>query len=380
MFTSERLLLVELHRGGSARVKKLLQELVGGDTDKGSLYADALAETGKPVLGLVCHPLSWYLALWRNGCAGKGDLHKRLTSDVRWGQLRARLKNREPKPGQTDLKQIPDGWGPERARDTWYADANDVQAFREWLQAVLMERGMRKLVDHGWGSSPIAKFAGLMTYQYFNHFVRGAENMDKSVSSMEALQALHAAQALPAHFVRLESLGSDLLAALDAAGVPLTAPQRERVAALKGGVAAEQEAIEQFYDAEARRLVARREAFLYGRLGYDMPPGAGPGKKAKALARTEAGPAGATEDAMADSPAAPEALAGDAAGDTPGPVAPTGDAAPAATPPAPKARRAAKRATPEAPPAPDTPAAPRKAARRRAAATGATPSTADSDA
>ncbi|MBI5270577.1 MAG: hypothetical protein HY856_12960 [Burkholderiales bacterium] len=369
MFTSDSLLLVELHRGGSARVKKLLQELVGGQTDKGSLYADALAEAGKPVLGLVSHPLAWYLALWRNGCAGKGDLHKRLTSDVRWGQLRARLKNREPKPGQTDLKQLPEGWGPERARDSWYADSNDAQAFREWLQAVLAERGMRKLVDHGWGSSPIAKFAGLMTYQYFNHFVRGAENMDKSVDSMEALQAMHEAHALPTHFVRMESLADDLQAALDAIGVPLSPDQRARVAAVKSGAPGEQEAIDRFYDAETRRLVARREAFLYERFGYEPPSGGGQGKKAKRQEPTE-GAAEAqsrtgTDDTTAVEPAAAE-------------PAPTPAPAKSAAKPR-KGNKASAQAGAEPTPAADKAATARKTTRRRAA-TDTAKSAVDSDA
>lgn len=374
MFTSDSLLLVELHRGGSARVKKLLQELVGGESDKGALYADALAETGKPVLGLVSHPLAWYLALWRNGCAGKGDLHKRLTSDVRWGQLRARLKNREPKPGQTDLKQLPDGWGPERARDSWYADSNDAQAFREWLQAVLAERGMRKLVDHGWGSSPIAKFAGLMTYQYFNHFVRGAENMDKSVASMEALQAMHQTHALPAHFVRMESLADDLQAALDAIGVPLSPGQRARVAALKSGAPGEQEAIDHFYDAETRRLVARREAFLYERFGYDAPTGGGQGKKAR---RTEP-----SEGSDVDAPDAQSTPATDAAAASEPTVAdPAPTPAPAKSAAKPrKSTKASAQAGAEPTPAADKASTARKTTRRRAATDTTAKSEVDSDA
>ena len=50
---------------------------IGGD---GTLLKAGLdcVHYGKPVLGLVSHPLAWYLALWRNGCAGTSGLRRSI--------------------------------------------------------------------------------------------------------------------------------------------------------------------------------------------------------------------------------------------------------------------------------------------------------------
>lgn len=275
MLTSDKLILVELHKAGAARLQKLLGDLLGGEkSGKRSSYADELASLGKPVVGYVCNPLTWYLEQWQLGCAGKGDIHKRLTSDVRWGQLNARLKNRDAKQGdKPDRKQIPQGWGPEHARSFWYADAENPEAFREWLRAVVGERGLRKLVDHGYGASPMSRVAGLMSYQFFNTFVRGAENMEKSVNSREALAALHADQKITSHFIRAESVGTDLRQVLNDLGVMLSGEQDTAVGALKERAGATDAAIARFYDTDSLRLVAKREVFLNELFGYG-PPGA----------------------------------------------------------------------------------------------------------
>jgi hypothetical protein len=287
MLTSDKLILVELHKAGSARLKKLLGELVSGESSgKQTSYADELAASGKPVVGYLCNPLTWYLDLWKQGCAGKGDVRKRLTSDIRWGQLNARLKNREPKEGvKGDGKQLPEGWGPERAKDYWYADVENVEAFREWLKAVVAERGMRKLVDHGFGSSPMCRVAGLMSYHFFNLFVRGAENMDKAVNTMEALKDLYAKQGITEHFIRAESVSADVHKVLAEVGVKLDAEQHALVDALKERSGAADAAILRFYDVPSLRLVARRESFLNDLFGYG-PPSA----EARAASRAAAEP------------------------------------------------------------------------------------------
>lgn len=273
MLTSDKLILVELHKAGAARLQKLLGDLLGGEkSGKRSSYADELASLGKPVVGYVCNPLTWYLEQWQLGCAGKGDIHKRLTSDVRWGQLNARLKNREAKQGdKPDRKRIPQGWGPEHAKSFWYADAENPEAFREWLRAVVAERGMRKLVDHGYGASPMSRVAGLMSYQFFNTFVRGAENMEKSVNSREALGALHADRKITSHYIRAESIGTDLKQVLNDLHVPLNGEQDAAVSALKERAGATDTAIARFYDPDSLRLVAKREAFLNELFGYGPP-------------------------------------------------------------------------------------------------------------
>lgn len=288
MLISDKLILVELHKAGSARLKKLLGDLVGGETSgKHAAYSDELASLGKPVVGYLCNPLTWYLAQWQLGCTGKGDIHKRLTDQTKWDLLKSKRSNLQTKEGaKPDAKALPEGWNAQRAKDFWYADAENVEAFREWLQAVLAERGMRRLVEHGYNNSPVNRMAGLMTYHFFLMFVRDAENMEKSVTTMDALKALHAKAQITKHFVRTESVSADLQAVLDAVGVKLSAEQRAAVDALKER--SNDATLLRFYDPASLRLVAKRESFLNELFGYGPPSAKGGAKKAKQEAPGEA--------------------------------------------------------------------------------------------
>lgn len=271
MLNSEKLILVELHKTGSSRVRKFLSEVVGGETSgKLDVFSDELASQGKPVVGLVCDPLTWYLDQWKAGCAGKGDIRKRLTDDKRWDLLRSRQTNRPEKVksgAKADPKAIPAHWGAEHAKSHWYGDANNAEAFREWLKAVVATRGIRNLIDRGYQVSPVSNLGGLMTYHYFIKFVRNGENMERSVDTMEALKALNASQAITTHFVRAESAGEDLLRILDALGIALTDEQRAAAQAFKRR-GAETKGIRTFYDAESLALVAERESFVSELFGY----------------------------------------------------------------------------------------------------------------
>ena len=273
MLTSDKLILVELHKSGSSRLKKLLGEFVGGETSgKHAGYADELVATGKPIVGYVCNPLTWYLTQWQLGCAGKGDIHKRLTDQERWDQLQARRANRPLKEGsRPGALELPEGWNADYAKKAWYADAESPEAFREWLKVVLTNRAIRRLVDSGYAGSPVNKVAGLMTYHLFTSFVRGGENVDKSIDSLEALEALGAANAITPHFIRAESIGTDLLQVLTTLGISLTNEQRAEVDALKDRGAAAAKAIQRFYDVPSLRMVAKRDELISKLFGYTAP-------------------------------------------------------------------------------------------------------------
>jgi hypothetical protein len=296
MLTSDRLILVELHKAGSKSLKTLLSGFVGQQTGgKLAPYSDALAATGKPVVGYVCNPLTWYLGQWKLGCSGKGEFHKRLTDQAKWDLLRSKRAQLPPKnEAALEAKALPAEWGAAHAKDFWYADANNPEAFREWLQAMLTHRGLRRLVDHRYNNSPIARLGGLMTYQFFVMFVRNAENMEKSVDSMEALEERFQQQAITSHFIRSEALVEDLRKVLRALRVPLNEEQSAALDGLKKRRDAEAEAIDRFYDTTSLRLIARREAFIdklfdYGRAAQD--PRAEARMAKKSLAESEAVPA-----------------------------------------------------------------------------------------
>lgn len=326
MLHSDRVVFVELHKSGSTRVAKLLAEVAGPDLgDKQPTYANALAGLGKPVVGYVCDPLHWYLALWKHGCAGKGDLRKRLTDPAKWAALMAKRAARAQDAGkQPPGREIPEGWGAEHARTAWYGNPESPQAFREWLKAVLMTRGIRRLVNNAYNNSPVQKIAGLMTYEYFATFVRDTEAMEKWVDSPEALVALHAKKAITHHVVRAESPGADLIQVLAEIGLPLTDEQAATARAWdEGNARQKQKQIDTFYDTETRHWVQRREKAMFKILGYSLP-----------LAEDNAA------EPQASAGPAPSQTSGEAVPSDSSPPPAPGEPAPAA-PPA-RAKKAAK--------------------------------------
>lgn len=295
MLNSEKLILVELHKTGSSRLKKFLSDVLGGESSgKLAVYSDELAAQGKPIVGVVCDPLSFYLDQWRAGCAGKGEIYKRLTDDKRWDLMRSRQTNRNAKVAKDATKAEARAalltWNAEYAKTHWYADANNANAFREWLCSLLAVRGTSILIDHGYQVSPVRKLAGYMTYQYCIKFIRNAENMEHSVNTLDALRALNARDAITTHFVRVESAGEDLPKVLDAVGVSLTEEQRTTAEGFKRR-GADTKAVRTFYDDETLALVAEREAIINELFGYggDVPAGKGKRKdKDKAGGKSKA--------------------------------------------------------------------------------------------
>jgi hypothetical protein len=273
MLTSDRLILVELRKAGSRPLKKLLSDVVGGEVSgKMVPFSDALEAAGKPVVGYVCNPLTWYLAQWKLGCSGRGEFHKRLTDEAKWDLLRSKRAQLPPRSeAAREAKALPAEWGAAHAKGFWYADETSPEAFREWLQAVVTHRGLRRLLDQRYNNSPIARLGGLMTYQFFIMFVRNAENMARSVDSMEALEEQFQQQAITSHFVRSEAVGEDLRKVLEALNLALNQEQSAALDGLKKRRDAEGDAIRRFYDATSLRLIAKREAFLNKLFDYGAP-------------------------------------------------------------------------------------------------------------
>lgn len=284
MLNSDKLAFVELQKTGSTGLKKFLGNIVGGEASgKTAVYAGELLALGKPVVGLVCHPLTWYLDQWKQGCAGKGELYKRLVDEKRWDLLRSRQTNRpaRAKQGKADPKAIPAEWGAEHAKTRWYADVENVDAFHEWLYAVAAARGIRNLIDRGYQVSPVSNVGGLMTYHFVIRFVRDGENLERSVDTLDALRETIAQHAITPHFVRAEHAGEDLLKVLDAVGVQITDEQRTQALAFKRR-GADTKLIRRYYDDASLRLVAEREALMLELFDYEIAaPAVTAGKKAK---------------------------------------------------------------------------------------------------
>lgn len=277
MLICDKLVFIELQKTGSTHIKQLLRDLVGGINDgKHNTPDDRLLHCGKPFIGSVRNPWLWYLSLWSYGCQGKGELYQRLTNEKRWKRLRDKIAAKHKHSAHVDdgedeedgARRLPANWDFERAK-YWYADPDNADAFREWMQAVLGRRVMRHMLMAGYGSSPLGKAGGLMTYRYFGLFVEGGEDVGPTQNTLLALKLMDRSKCIVSHFIRNESLADDFIEVVGSCGVRLTDAQREQVlSARKVNTSTRPHGPGYYYDEATIKLVARREKFIIEKFGY----------------------------------------------------------------------------------------------------------------
>jgi hypothetical protein len=287
MLICDKLIFIELQKTGSTHIKQLLRETVGGKNDgKHNTPDERLLNSGKAFIGSVRNPWLWYLSLWSYGCQQKGELFQRLTQEKRWKRLRSKTEARRAREAaqaagaadyegddddaddSAEKRRLPAEWGAERAKDFWYADPDNPEAFREWMHAILGRRSLRQMMMAGYGKSPIGKAGGLMTYRYFSLFVKGAEEIDTAMN-LQSLKALDKSQCIVSHFIRNETLATDFIDAVQACGIALTDEQREKIlTARKVNTSTRPHGPDYYYDEATLKLVARRERFIIDKFGY----------------------------------------------------------------------------------------------------------------
>jgi hypothetical protein len=279
MLVADKLVFVEFRNTGASHVERLLHSIAGGAIDKAASPSllDLLSDK-RVLFGSVRDPWGWYLSLWAAGCAQRGELYKRLTSDRTWQKLLSKVeagsKAGDIAGGAEEGKKgglLPDKLGAQRAKDFWYADAKNPVAFREWLRVVCAPQA-RRVVDPAYAQSSISKIAGLMTYRYFVLYVRGGAQMPVTISTQASLRAFGADHLVARHIIRQDSLTEDLVSALAQAGVTLDDAQRKLIYDARPSTRDRRHDIEQFYDAQTVDLVARKEKYIIDRFGYQRPP------------------------------------------------------------------------------------------------------------
>lgn len=275
MLIADKLVFIEFRNTGAGHVEKLLHRILGGEIDKSARAPDAQLLGGRVLFGSIRDPWGWYLSLWRAGCAQQGELYQRLINEKSWRKLLEKAAGSDKDAGSDAAAgkrvTLPEQMGPERARDHWYADSEDVGAFREWLRVVCALQA-RRVVDPGFAQSPISKIGGLMTYRYFMLYVSGAAQIPVTIGTQEGLRAFEAEHLAASHVIRQDSLTEDLVQALAQAGIELDDEQRKQIYDARPAGKVRALDVERFYDAAAADLVARREKFINERFGYQRPP------------------------------------------------------------------------------------------------------------
>ncbi|MGM9487199.1 hypothetical protein [Ideonella sp. YS5] len=278
MLISDKLVFIEFRNTGASHVEKLLLKIVGGEVDNTiRVPTEELLASKRPMFGSIRDPWGWYLSLWTFGCAQQGELYQRMVNEKSWRKLlekieaNAKARSKEAPADDSRRISLPEQLGAERARDFWYASDDNVEAFREWLRVVCALQ-TRRVVESGFAQSPISKVAGLMTYRYFQLYVRGASHIPVTIGTQEGLRSFEAQHLVLDHIIRQDSLTEDLVSSLERSGVSLTDEQRKMIYDAKPtGKAARSMGIERFYDAASTDLVTRREKFIIERFGYTRP-------------------------------------------------------------------------------------------------------------
>ncbi|WP_329716962.1 hypothetical protein [Ideonella sp.] len=285
MLITDKVVFVELQKTGSTHIKNLLKETLGGKNDgKHNVPTPELLSSGREFLGSVRDPWGWYLSLWSYGCQQQGKLYQRLTNPKRWERVQPKLvearkvqkeKVRSLAAGQGPKKWkpilIPDRLGVDRAKNFYYKDPADAEAFREWLRLVCSPYA-RRLVEDGFAKSPLGKLGGLMTFRYFSLFVPGSDEIPPTISTQKMLRKFEADRVAVKHIVRQHTLADDLVHALDSCQIVLTDKQREKIYEAKPtNKSTRPHPFAHYYDVTSIDIVAKREKFIIDRFGYERP-------------------------------------------------------------------------------------------------------------
>lgn len=244
MFISDALVYVELQKTGSTHIAALLSRFLDGKR-KGKHRRPTweLRQSQRTFVSSIRNPWEWYLSLWTYGCDGGGGLRERLLdreSALLWRQC--------------------------------YSDASNPELFRDWLRT-LHDPGVSKELGEGYGRSRISALAGFYTHRYFRLCCRNLAALDNNVpSSVEDLCQFDEMNCFISKWIRTESLECDFIRVLKESGQRLSCRDEEKIRSLKKtNTSSRKHPTSYYYDDEAIRSVANKEALIINKFGYSFP-------------------------------------------------------------------------------------------------------------
>lgn len=270
MFANEKLVYLQLHKTGCTHITGLLERYVGGHQD----YKHSRFEQPKDdrlFLGSVRNPWAWYVSLWAYGSKGLGNVHNAVTR-TRWQHLRRRAQISQGGIKSYYWRLLRAARSGSRAAEwqSCYANANDPVLFRKWLALMYSSDGRQDLTE-GFPYSPVSRFAGLLTYRYCDLFFAWEDWRDgrHRVTTLDELETLDAGSCLLDCIIRTEFLEEDLLIALDRAGYRLGKEIETEIRAAAKSNASSHRPYTDYYDEKSVELVARNEALIISKHGYE---------------------------------------------------------------------------------------------------------------
>jgi hypothetical protein len=271
MFVSDRIVYLDLQKTGSTHINKLLLSVVGGRLiGYHASPSPDLMTSGRIFLGSVRDPWEWYVSLWAFGCDRRGDLFRKATTPLAFQRIPGNRRARSilPRRVRTGLRRALNRVsGRSREWMRTYRDSNDPGAFRDWLHMVHESTLLRDTYPR-YGSSPVGRLAGLFTIRYLKLYCPDSERIPE-ISSYEDLRSYEAETCLIDHFIRNETLEADLIAALEASGIPLSEPDRATIwSASRTNPSSRKREAAWYYDPSTEALVDARDRLIVERFGY----------------------------------------------------------------------------------------------------------------
>jgi hypothetical protein len=275
MFVNDRLVFVELHKTGCTHIGKWFGRIVGGE-QIGKHNRVPLELRDRFVIGSVRNPWDWYVSLWAYGCAGKGSVYRQTTRRLDLSYARSQLSSEMGRP-RVDVKEalrqcLSDLRTPATKWRAAYSDASDPRAFRTWLR-LMFDWDRRFDIGEGYGFSPVAKWAGLMTYRYLKLFTTLDDRLytHPELGTETGSSLIWKRERLVSFVIQNERLETDVLAALAATGYTIPADMEQALHAARKTNTSSRLPAAHYYDEESIELIAQRESLVIKEHGYTPP-------------------------------------------------------------------------------------------------------------
>jgi hypothetical protein len=257
MFVNEKIVYLALHKTGCSHVLKLLGsipdfngKIIGKHNKISDVDEKELGDLSKKIKsGNIRNPWDWYVSLWAFGCMKRGALYEQIV------EKNALKKLRHPRTFLTPVKK----W-----RQV-YADAQNPELFRQWLEMLLCSR--RRDVIH-FGEAHVPASMGFMTYRYLQLYSHRFQKEMRNLNSFHLMKEFDSEYNFIDHFIYNENLENDFKSLMKKTGIKESA--LDSVLKIPRTNSSLRKHYRDYYDEPMRQLVREKEILIIEKHKYDF--------------------------------------------------------------------------------------------------------------
>ena len=121
----------------------------------------------------------------------------------------------------------------------------------------------------GYGNSPVASIAGLLSYRYIRLFCKPAA---ATINNISDLRKYEKQNCFINHFIRMENLEQDFINALLACNISISEKQKNNIFSMqKTNASSRRNNASYYYNQESIELVKKRESIIIKKFSYQEP-------------------------------------------------------------------------------------------------------------